>query len=189
MIHSTTENTTIQDQELRSKLNWICKKIAPLWSLENFVAVNPYLGLANYKFEDAMSLLSKRGNVKATLPLEFYLEAIAEGKINKADIQETLINKQHRQAETPEAFLSSLSPVKSDDAQNAKMKTVLDISETMTGKNWNRFMVERISEWGATYFDKNQASWKTASSEGIFKAWKLEASIDKTPEVTGLVRF
>jgi GTPase involved in cell partitioning and DNA repair len=26
-----------------------CKKIAPLWPLENFVAVNPYLGLTDKK--------------------------------------------------------------------------------------------------------------------------------------------
>lgn len=180
------EELTLKKIELN--LSNACKKIAPLWSLENFVAVNPYLGLSEYKFQDAMELLHGRGNIKATLPISFYLKAISEGKIKKAQIQEVLIKNQHDQAETPEEFLASLSNLK-EDPKGSTFKTIIDLSEDITGKNWKRFMIDRISEWGASYFDKDQASWKTASSESIFKAWKEEASIDKTAEVTGIKEF
>ncbi len=188
MIQST-QKPAVTNQALSLKLNKIGKKIAPLWSLENFVAVNPYMGLSDYEFDNAMKLLAKRGNIKATLPLEFYLKAISEGKITKTDIQEVLINKQHHQGETPEAFLSSLKDGISAESIPLSMKTVVEVSEVVTGKNWHRFMVERVSEWGASYFDKNQAAWKATASGGIFQAWKMEAKVDRTPEVTGLVGF
>lgn len=173
--------------DLEPKLNKVCKKIAPLWSLENFVAVNPYLGLSEYSFEEGMFLLAQRGNIKGTLPTEFYLKAISDGKITKSDIQEALISRQHSKSETIEEFLNSLE--NTEDLNQPKIKTIIDLSEITTGKNWKRFMIERISDWSSTYFDETQAAWKTSSDQAIFKAWKDEASVDKSTELTGLKNF
>ena len=71
-------------------LNKTAKKIAPLWSLENFVAVNPYLGMADKEFSKAMDFLNKSSQVNATLPVSFYLNALREGKMTRAHIAEVL---------------------------------------------------------------------------------------------------
>lgn len=190
MIESkNTNNIALKAQELKDCLQSACKKMAPLWSLENFVAVNPYLGLSNMKFDEAMSMLSQRGNIKATLPIDFYLKAIADGKIKKADVKEALLKKQHHQAETPEEFLESIEELNDNNWSSSNLNNILEVAQKITGQNWKRFMVERVSEWGATYFDHHQASWNTASDKGIFSAWKNEASIDKSPEIMGLTNF
>lgn len=38
-------------------LQKVCSRIAPSWSLENFVASNPYWGLKHLTFEDAARTL------------------------------------------------------------------------------------------------------------------------------------
>ena len=66
------------------------KKIAPMWPLKNFVAVNPYLGLTQLSFESAAKLLAERSSIKMTLPISFYLEQYENGNITNADITEVL---------------------------------------------------------------------------------------------------
>ena len=60
-------------QEAKSLLKNTADKIAPLWSLENFVAVNPYLGMANRPFNEVMQQLKTTADAEPTLPITFYL--------------------------------------------------------------------------------------------------------------------
>ncbi|MFW6348110.1 MAG: putative inorganic carbon transporter subunit DabA, partial [Cyclonatronaceae bacterium] len=49
-----------QNQDtLTGALDRACKKIAPLWPLESFVAVNPYLGFTPHSFEQTAAYLSE----------------------------------------------------------------------------------------------------------------------------------
>jgi hypothetical protein len=68
-MQSNQQHTTFKVEDL---LNKCAKRMAPLWSLENFVAVNPYLGMAHREFSDAMNFLNKSSQVQATLPVAFF---------------------------------------------------------------------------------------------------------------------
>ena len=63
------------------------KKIAPVWSLENFVAVNPYLGLTNKRFETAAHELALLGGIETTLPISFYVNKWIKDEINIEDLE------------------------------------------------------------------------------------------------------
>jgi uncharacterized protein YbcC (UPF0753/DUF2309 family) len=163
-------------------------KIAPLWSLENFVAVNPYLGLSDKKFGEAMNFLRKTGNVNASLPIEFYLEAIKHGSLDVKDISKVLSKHPYGINETVETFMEQLSVETQETARS--VKTIGDLADLTSEKNWNRFMVDRISFWSSAYFDTHQAIWDTAKEqESPFKAWKAEAEIDRSAELMGLKGF
>ena len=69
------------------------KKIAPLWPLENFVAVNPYLGLSDNSFESIAQQLSFTAGIQTTMQLSYYLVAIEEGKILMEDLEIALNQK------------------------------------------------------------------------------------------------
>ena len=61
-------------------------RIAPLWPLDRFVAVNPYFGLADRSFEEAADLLSTVAGARATLPPAFYLAAaVARAAAQRAE--------------------------------------------------------------------------------------------------------
>ena len=63
-----------------------CARIAPVWRLESFVAVNPYLGLADHRFDDAAVRLAEVAGVRATLPAAYYLDLLDQGRITAADL-------------------------------------------------------------------------------------------------------
>ncbi len=167
-----------------------CAKIAPVWSLENFVAVNPYLGLTDHSFTAAADLLHRVGGIEMTLPVSFYLDALKEGKIQAVDVQEALFKDDPAAADQATAFIQRAYAVRVAEQSRVMVDTVADVVSRETGKDWSRFATDRTSAWAASYFDNGQALWATAQQNaGIFSAWKTEAAIDRTPIVMGLAKF
>lgn len=62
------------------------QRIAPLWPLRYFVAVNPYLGLIDHSFADVAQLLARRAGTRITAPRDFYAQAIKSGRITDTDL-------------------------------------------------------------------------------------------------------
>ena len=48
-------------------------RIAPIWPLENFVAVNPYFGMSDLSFSEVAQRLQKVAGANMTLPIKYYL--------------------------------------------------------------------------------------------------------------------
>lgn len=171
-----------------NKMRRAAKKIAPVWPLENFVAVNPYLGLTNKSFENAAKDLAAADAVQMTLPSSFYLKKIKEGKLTVDHIAGVL--KRRQEYTNARQFISDIENNRKDLDRLETISTLVDVVSNVTGKDWKRFMIARVSTFAASYFDQGQATWKaTNQEEGIFAAWKEEATVDLTPEITGLKGF
>jgi len=171
-----------------SKLRNAGKKVSPVWPLERFVAVNPYLGLTDQPFESAAQRLATTGGIQMTLPASFYLQKIEEGAITKGDIQETLAKKGIGQ--NADSFLNEVKATQNRQVDFKRVLSVADVAGSLTGKDWKRFTTGRISSWAASYFDNGQAIWAAANKKmSPFDAWKSEATVDRTPEIAGLKNF
>jgi uncharacterized protein YbcC (UPF0753/DUF2309 family) len=174
---------------LTESLQEACKKIAPLWPLENFVAVNPFLGFTGQTFERAAQQLSDTAGIRMTLPLSFYRNKIREGKIKKADLLAAFQRKSLHEAGV-EAFIRQLEATPDFPLPSPRVSTLADVASQVSSQDWIRFSVARISAWAASYFDSGQALWQAADSQlGAFESWKREAQIDLTPEISGLKGF
>ncbi len=64
--------------------------VAPLWPLDRFVAVNPFLGLADRTFADASVMLGRIGRAQTLMPIAFYAGLIEAGRITDADLAAAL---------------------------------------------------------------------------------------------------
>lgn len=177
-------NTT----SLLVKMRGACKKIAPLWPLESFVAVNPYMGFADQKFEKIAQYFNSVAGIQLTLPKSFYLNKLEEGKIVKEDIQKVV--SKYSDHLTAEEFITKL--YKTDEWVEAKpsVLTLTDVASEYLKNDWNHFVTSRISAWAASYFDSGQATWAAAYHKtGIYKSWKMEAEVDRTTAISGLKDF
>jgi uncharacterized protein YbcC (UPF0753/DUF2309 family) len=185
-----TPTTRIHPADLKAYLHRGIRRIAPLWSLENFVAVNPYLGLADMEFTMAMNFLHRVGKTQATLPRAFYLDALQEGRITKEDIASALADQAGALPQDVDQFLAELETETPQAAAEWQIQTFSEVASCLNGKNWERFMVDRISFWASAYFDQDQAPWDTAPGENsLFQAWKREAEVDYSAEAMGLKGF
>lgn len=184
-----TSTISIQGKTLLKAMRQACKKIAPVWPLENFVAVNPYLGLTDQKFATAAQNLARIGASTMTLPISFYLQKIQEGRITHQDLA-TALSAKSVQEMSVNAFIKQLAQVEDQEQDPRPMATLIDVATQASVKDWNRFVLARISTWAASYFDHGQAMWVAADQQaGLFSSWKAEAEVDRTPEIAGLTGF
>ncbi|MFZ4718484.1 MAG: YbcC family protein [Ilumatobacteraceae bacterium] len=163
-----------------------CARVAPVWPLERFVAVNPYVGLTDHTFRDAAALLSHVAGANSTLPVGWYLDAVEQGRIAERDLDEAL------------TVAGSISDVETflKECRTAtvtttwQVPTVATVATAATGTDWARHSLHRIAGFAAAYFDGGQAIWCSADkSAGVYAAWKADASVDRTPELMGLRGF
>ncbi len=195
--HRSTPATTAEDRaHTQAVLGAAGDRIAPVWPLSRFVAVNPYVGVADLPFEEAAERIAARSAGRSTLPLADYLTMVDDGHINLSDLQAALDQRlptAHRALTPAELLDAARAEIKTGageaTAWTQRTPTVAGVAGEVTGRNWERLIVDRISAWAAAYFDEGQAMWRSADADlDPYTAWKQEAQVDRTPEVAGLRR-
>jgi hypothetical protein len=166
-------------------------KIAPLWPLKHFVAVNPFVGLGDKSLPDVAVLMANVAGARVTMPRSFYAEAIARGDITDADLDAALGTLRGRPGVPPTVnVLRAVLLEESEDPPADPLPSVADLASDIAGKSWQRFVVERISAWAAAYFDEGQSLWPMPWRHlPPYEAWRAQAVLDRAPELAGLPGF
>ena len=75
---------------LRAAIAGACQRIAPLWPLKNFVAVNPFLGFTGQSFHATCATLHRVARINILMPRQYYCDAVQAGSITDQDIEDAL---------------------------------------------------------------------------------------------------
>jgi uncharacterized protein YbcC (UPF0753/DUF2309 family) len=186
--HGPVDDGVVLD--VRSDALAACSRVAPLWPLDRFVAVNPYLGLGGLRFDAAAELLARVSGARTTMPVQFYLDALEGGVITSAAIGEVLARHPRPPVGDVGAFVAYARGLASKPTPTLRVPTVASVARDLTGDDWSRFATDRISGFASAYFDQGQAVWRASTSAtALYDAWKHEASLDRTPEILGLRGF
>ncbi|MGN6553361.1 MAG: putative inorganic carbon transporter subunit DabA, partial [Verrucomicrobiota bacterium] len=186
------------NQPLEDIVDAACKRVPPLWSLRNFVAVNPFVGFSDRHFVEAARLIQEVGHGEMLMPASYYREQIATGKMAEEHLQ-TAVGM--AKASLPEQLAEklnfrdlavlerSLQKVEGETA-GGRVLTFADFLDAKKGTSWAAFVLEEISKWCSAYFDQGQSSWRMPWRDlGLFAAWKSAARLDANPEWMGLENF
>lgn len=165
-------------------------RIPPLWPLKNFVAVNPFLGLASQRFEEACQTMKRVTGARMLLPRHRYRTLIAAGRITQDDLREAL--KLVRNVTGTPTSLSDLNEAVDDEPEyvDAAFTTVTETLDRVHGLETDLLMVGEISKWCAAYWDEGQAAWTMPWRRlPFYAAWRASTSLDRTAEVMGFAGF
>lgn len=165
-----------------------CGRIPPLWPLQNFVAVNPFLGLSHRTFPDAARLMDAVGHGPMLMTPRYYREQCRAGAIGAEQIALSYMDYTGLLApQDPAKWLQSAL----DRNETApRVLTVADWLDRTLGTQWAGFVTDEVSKWCSSYFDRAQSWWAMPwKNESLYAAWKSAASIDRNPEVYGLPGF
>jgi uncharacterized protein YbcC (UPF0753/DUF2309 family) len=175
-----------------------CQRIAPLWPLKNFVAVNPFLGLTDRSFVDACDLLRRVAPGGIQMPSAFYQEKYASGEITDADLAAGLAQARKSLTRPWAEALPALDAAalkkfltKSPQAsgENA-IHTVAEAVDAMHGTSWAAAVTDTIAQFCSEYFDEGQSAWQLPWRDlPLYAAWREKALINFNAEVLGLRRF
>lgn len=159
-------------------------RIAPLWPLSRFVAVNPFVGLSGMTFAQATEVLARNAGTPLALPPSFYRERHLVGRITFEDLRRAIGEVGADIA--PGDLVATLSA----DAWKLPPSLLAWPSariDAESGARWGAFITEEISKWCTAYFDTGQALWEFPwKGEPLFQAWRQAALIDRNPETAGL---
>ncbi|HEX8551787.1 MAG TPA: DUF2309 domain-containing protein [Abditibacteriaceae bacterium] len=183
--------------DVSAQIEQACKRIAPLWPLKNFVAVNPFVGLSDRHFVEAGSLVQRVTHGDMMMPLPYYRQQWEAGRISSADLQnaldharQTLPATQAHELDTHSVETLQAALSDSNNSINAAIFTVIDLLDARRGTQWNSFVVDEISKWCSAFYDEGQASWRMPwRGESLFAAWREAALCDANPEMMGLSGF
>lgn len=180
-------STVIDDgKKLNADIDAACSRIAPLWPLKHFVAVNPFFGMKDQTFQDASDSLARILGHGIYLPRSYYREQLIKGRINRDDIQQAL------DWVGSDLDVVSIERILAMKAPQPKMgmAPVSEVLERVEGGLWSSFVMDRISLHCAAYFDLGQSvikmPWK---DQPLYQSWLKAASIDMSPAMMGLGDF
>lgn len=178
---------TAESRLLAKIIAKVCRRIPPLWPLQHFVAVNPFMGLLDKPFEDACERISRVGHGDILMPADFYLAQIKQGKISDTDLAQALALTGHSlSVEQSKTLLLDAR----DQQSKAALLSLADFIDKQRGTHWAAFVTEEISKCCAAYFDQGQAAWRMPWRRlPLFNAWKRSALFDRSPEIAGLHGF
>lgn len=173
-----------------------CNKIAPLWPLKHFVAVNPFLGFSDQSFSATSATLRRVAGVDMLMPRNFYREALAAGRIEDRDLEAAIAATSGHAAPASDAAALRQSATREPVTKRPKA-VVATVAEVLDGlaagdrqASRTAFMIDEISKWCAAYFDEGQAAWKLPSRAlPPYAAWRAAMRFDRNPETMGIKGF
>lgn len=184
---------------LAEQIHAACAKIAPLWPLSHFVAVNPFVGYAGQSFARAADTHKRIQGSDTVLPKAWFKDKFESGDIGHENVRAALA------AATPEvveSFAASNQPLTLESLIELLSQSTVDEEVLYTtcsfsayldlreGTQWQHVIREEVAKWCAAYDDEGQSSWKFPWKDlSLFAGWKAAAQIDRNPEFKGLTGF
>ncbi len=174
-----------------------CNRIAPLWPLKNFVAVNPFLGFAGQSFHATCATLHRVARIDMLMPRDFYRRKLASGAILESDLAAALqaAPKDWHAPATTAALIEAAGRMPGRKAKHpAVVATIAEVLDSLADGNRlvsrTAFMTDEISKWCAAYFDQGQSVWRLPSrSLRPYAAWRAVVKHDLNPEAMGISGF
>ncbi|NPU11069.1 DUF2309 domain-containing protein [Bradyrhizobium sp. 83002] len=184
---------TTADAALMARIDSACRRVAPLWPLKHFVAVNPFLGFTSQSFAATAATFERVVRTRMLMPRAYYRQALDDGRIDDAALAQALAL--HPSTGLDVEALKQKARVEagrsSPPAVVATVAEVLDrLAEGDRYVSLVAFMIDEISAFSASYFDEGQASWPSPVRKlKPYAAWRKLAAYDRNPEVMGLTGF
>jgi uncharacterized protein YbcC (UPF0753/DUF2309 family) len=183
--------------EMENAIAAACRRIAPLWPLKHFVAVNPFLGFSGQSFAATCTTMRRIARIDMLMPRAFYRDALAAGAIEDQDLRAALATVPRNwriPASIADLKLELTRDVTIKTGRSAVVATVAEVLDTRAqgDRQVSRtaFMVDEISKWCAAYFDEGQSVWRLPSrGRPLYAAWRASMRYDRNPEMMGIFGF
>ncbi len=175
-----------------------CKRVPPLWTLRNFVAVNPYLGFTDKPFPATTHEVDRIFHARMFLPVDAYRERYRSGRIRDEDLAvarneaAAWLGRPALAADDEPTWRHTLleAPIVDNGRGEDRLETVAEMVDRRDNSRFATLVVEEISKFCAARFDAGQAAWPMSwASLPVFAAWRAFADEDLNPEIRGLNGF
>ncbi len=184
--------------KLDNVLEEVAGYVVPVWPLKDYVAVNPYFGLADRSFMSARNFLRAFSDCETLMPLPYYAAQWHAGRITQADIEAALGEihwPAHVKPVEATELVQLLQQVQPSEAIPAEppvnparpIRCIVEHASSVSTIDWQNIVADELSKFCAIHFDEGQASWGSSlKAETLYRAWHKLAQVDRNAEFLGL---
>jgi len=177
--------------DVRDAIARVEATLAPVWPLEDYVAVNPFLGLTDMTFAEARERLGRSSDCDPLMPLSHFAERLAEGAFTEAHVALAVRELQRDRAVEIEAdeVLARLAAGRTDAADARAVRTIVARHDAAEGSTWLDLVREEIGRHLGAHYDRGQAAWPSPFRDlAPFAAWRRTLRHDRRADLVGLGR-
>jgi len=158
------------------------RKIAPVWPLDSFVAVNPYLGLIDQSFSQASGYLGAIAGERTFMDHDWYAAQWRDGRLTREHIEQAV-----EQMGNPVTVETVVSALESPRTPSTPVPMLVEKLDRPGAAPISIFVVDQISHFLAAHFDRGQAIWSAPDqTESLYTAWREYTLIDRSARAAGL---
>ncbi len=193
-----TTRTSWSKNILAEALRKVHDFVTPLWPLADFVAVNPFGGLADRDLLETRKVLRSVRSCDVLLPLTHYQKEFQKGTFSRVDVAAALDFCQQAHTEsyadtTLEDVLQTLeqaSVEKVHTDQGRLFWTAAERIDLARGSDWAKNVVEEISRHCAAHYDDGQSIWPSPWKHlPLYEAWREAMAFDMRMDCLGAHGF
>ena len=176
--------------------------VPPVWPLADYVAVNPFVGLARARFLEARGLLRGVRDCEMLPPARHLLARFEQGHITVADVERALRQcveeyPEHYAGLDVRTLVADLAASAAAEATGAglpeaerRYHTVSETLDRLQGSSWSSHVVTEISRLCAAHYDKGQAAWPSPWRHlPLYEAWRESTRLSRRMEMLGIPGF
>ncbi|MBX3229195.1 MAG: DUF2309 domain-containing protein [Labilithrix sp.] len=155
-----------------------CARIAPVWPLDRFIAVNPFWGHIDKPFPRVAGELAALSGARLIMPRAWFAEEWREGRLRQQHLSAAI---GELGSHLTEEQLTALFWI--EDKPPPRRPLVVDVMDTRCHRalelSWRDFIVARLGLFCASYFDDGQAQIHPDRKGGLYKTWRAQARRDR----------
>lgn len=155
------------------------RRIAPLFPLDRFVAVNPWWGHVAEPIEQTAAELGVLHGAKATMPRSHWREEWRAGRLRRENLEAAI--EEAGGSVTADELVAAMHETPN---LPSRLPTVLDLADAARRPSepepWTEVVVHQISQHAAAWFDRAQSSWGLGRDYGLYGSWRQRAAQDRS---------
>jgi uncharacterized protein YbcC (UPF0753/DUF2309 family) len=165
---------------IREAVEAACKRIAPTWPLDQFLAVNPYWGFVDEAIHSVASDIESCSGSRMVMPRSFYRDQWQTGSLRAEHLREAL-----RRSGLRCSITSLLEDLETESPSAPRVPLFTSIADSQRdlahSMSISDFVTHNVSQHCASYFDHCQSSWETQHKDNLYRSWLHHARTDRSP--------
>lgn len=165
--------------DLPAAIDTACRRIAPQWPLDRWIAVSPYWGLIDQPIAAAACRLGSLTGARIAPPRALLRHLWLEGRLQPSDLEAVLAERQD-----PRSAATLLAQLEVPVPEPQPLPLLAELAEAndppAAHRPWRELIVHHIGQHAAAWFDRSQASWHLDRQAGLFGSWRAQVAADRT---------